>query len=438
MRLARLTALTLILLAGCQTGPDPVLVDEPLDPGVYDYPVESALAATVVGTPAEFRAQLPMDYPVEEIHLWLQPEREVPDLLWYHERLRVSVVRQNGPAPLVFSIGGTGADNRSRTVKIMEAILAASGFHVISLASPTHPNFVVAGSTTGVPGRVGEDVRDLYRAMQAAYARVQNEIEVTDFYLTGYSLGGWHAAFLAELDEREQAFGFGKVLLVNPPVSLFESIAILDQMLEKSLPGGLSGVRDFFDQVFEGFSEIYTRAEFVDFSDDFLYRAYRELDPSEEKLGALIGLAFRLSANNMAFTADVMNGGGYIIPRGARLTTSTTLTPFFKAGARAGFIDYLDDFYEPYFTSRNPGLTHEDLVFEASLERIEDYLRDNGKIGMLTNADDIILGPGDLDFLQRVFGARAIVLPNGGHLGNIEHRFVVAAISKFFRSQPGS
>jgi pimeloyl-ACP methyl ester carboxylesterase len=438
MRLARLTALTLILLAGCQTGPDPVLVDEPLDPGVYDYPIDSPFAATVVGTPAEFRAVLPQDYPVEEINLRLQPDREVPEVLWFHERLRVSVVRQNGPAPLVFSIGGTGADNRSRTVKIMEAILAASGFHVISLASPTHPNFVVAGSVTGVPGRVGEDVRDLYRAMQAAYARVQPELEVTDFYLTGYSLGGWHAAFLAHLDEREQAFGFGKVLLINPPVSLFESIGILDTMLEKNLPGGMSGVNDFFDQIFKGFSDIYSRAEFVDFSDDFLYRAYRELDPTEEKLGALIGLAFRMSANNMAFTADVMNDGGYIIPRGARLKTSTTLTPFFKAGARAGFIDYLDDFYEPFFTARHPGLTHEELVAEANLERIEDYLRDNDKIGLLHNADDIILGPGDLDFLRRVFGPRAIILPNGGHLGNIEHRFVVAAISKFFRSKPGS
>jgi pimeloyl-ACP methyl ester carboxylesterase len=434
MRFARLMIITVILLAGCQTGPDPVLVEQPLDPGEYDYPLESPFAATVVGTPAEFMATLPRDYPVEEINLTLHPERVVPDLLWFHERLRVSVVRQNGPAPLVFSVGGTGADNRSRTVKIMEAILAASGFHVISLASPTHPNFVVAGSATAVPGRVGEDVRDLYRAMQAAYARVQPELEVTSFHLTGYSLGGWHAAFLAQLDEREKAFGFDKVLLINPPVSLFVSIEILDTMLERSLPGGMSGVNDFFDQVFEGFSEIYSRAEFIDFSDDFLYRAYRELDPTDEGLAALIGLAFRMSANNMAFTADVMNGGGYIVPRGARLRTSTSLTPFFKAGARAGFIDYLDDFYEPFFTARQPGLTHAELVDEASLERIEDYLRDNDKIGLLHNADDIILGPGDLEFLERIFGARAIILPNGGHLGNIEHRYVVAVISKFFRS----
>ena len=58
----------------------------------------------------------------------------------------------------------------------------------------------------------------------------------------------------------------------------------------------------------------------------------------------------------------------------------------------------------------------------------------NDKIGLLHNADDIILGPGDLEFLERIFGARAVILPNGGHLGNIEHRYVVAVISKFFRS----
>lgn len=433
MRLSRLAVLLLFVVAACQSPTGPAFIENPIEAGEYDYPLDNPLAATVVGTPAEYRVDLPKNYDVKEIRLRLFPDREVPEVLWFLDGLAVSVARQPGPAPLVFSIGGTGSDSRSRLMRVMEAVLVGFGFHVISVASPTHPNFVVSGSETAVPGRVGVDVRDLYRAMQAAYARVEGDIEVTDFYLTGYSLGAWHAAFLAHMDEEERAFDFEKVLLVSPPVSLFDSIGILDRMLEESLPGGMAGITEFFDQTFDSFAEIYKDTEFVDFTDDFLYRAYRHLAPSDDKLSALIGLAFRLAANNMAFTADVMNGGGYIVPRGAELRTTTSLTPFFQAGARAGFIRYLEDFFAPFYIRREAGLDFDTLVAEADLRTIDGYLRQNEKIGLLANADDIILGPGDIEYLGDLFEGRALILPTGGHLGNFEHRYVIAAIGEFFR-----
>jgi pimeloyl-ACP methyl ester carboxylesterase len=74
--------------------------------------------------------------------------------------------------------------------------------------------------------------------MRLAYEQVADRIEVSQFHLTGYSLGAWQAAFVAQLDEQEKVFGFGKVLLVNPPVSLYSSIRILDDLLDKNIPGG--------------------------------------------------------------------------------------------------------------------------------------------------------------------------------------------------------
>jgi hypothetical protein len=38
------------------------------------------------------------------------------------------------------------------------------------------------------------------------------------------------------------------------------------------------------------------------------------------------GLSFRMDSANMIFTADVMNGGGYIVPTGAAEQSSTSLT----------------------------------------------------------------------------------------------------------------
>ena len=429
-----LAGLIVVALAACESGPtEPFLVENPIPSEPYDYPVENPLAATVVGTPAEFRPKLPKDYPTRIFPLTVFPDRQVPEVFWYHERLRISFAAQEEPAPLVFSIGGTGADVDSAKMQFLERLLWASGYHVISVASPTHPSFVVAGSETSVPGRVSVDVRDLYRVMQMAFARVADDIEVTDVFLTGYSLGGWHAAFLAHHDQEEARLGFSKVLLVNPPESLFESISILDNMLAESLPGGAPEIRDFFDEAFNAFSQIYKETEFVDFTDDFLYRAYERLEPTDDRLKALIGLAFRLTASSMTFTADVMNGGGYIIPKGTQLNTATSLTPFFRVSTRAGFLDYLDYFYAPFYIARDPDLDYPALVAEASLKEIASYLRDSGEVGLIHNQDDPILGPGDIGFFEETFQDRALILPTGGHLGNLEHRFVAAAISDFFR-----
>ena len=63
---------------------------------------------------------------------------------------------------------------------------------------------------------------------------------------------------------------------------------------------------------------------------------------------------------------------------------------------------------------------------------IEGYLRSTRKISVVHNRDDIILGPGDIDFLDRVMGDRAIIYPLGGHLGNMTYERNVDEMLAFF------
>jgi len=421
------------LVGACDTisGPEAMPEEEPL--GLYDFPFVNPFAATVVGTPAGYRATLPRRISVDEMAIRVFEDRQTPEVFWYNDRLRFSLARQNHRAPLIFNIAGTGAGHNSNLMGVLQRAFYQAGFHVISLPSPTHSNFIVSASSTGVPGRVEDDAADLYRVMQLAYERVKGRIEVSEFYLTGYSLGGWQAAFVAHLDEQAQAFDFSKVLMINPPVSLFSSIRILDQMLIDNVPGGTAGINDFFERVFDAFVEVYKDHEFTNFGEDFLYRAYTTRQPNDEDLAALIGLSFRLSSNNMVFTSDVMSRSGYVVPKSLELTSRSSLTEFFKVGMRLTFEEYLDQLFYPYFKARDPSLTLEDLIDEASLERIEDYLVSSPKIGLMTNEDDIILAPGEIDYLREVFGERAQIFPTGGHLGNLAQRHVIAYMTDFFR-----
>lgn len=401
----------------------------------YDFPFEDPLLATVVGTPSQYQADLPEDAPRKTLELTIKPPGQIPEIFWYDRKLRYSFLKQKQPAPLIFVIAGTGASHTGRTVDILHKVFYKAGFHVIVLPSPTHSNFITAASTTSVPGHAYDDAKDLYKVMEAAYAQVKDQIEVTDFFMTGYSLGGFNAAFIAKLDEERRIFNFKKVLVLCPPVSLYNSVNILDAMLDDHVPMDAAGIGAHMDRVIGNLAAVYMENQHVEFVGDFLYIAYQQLTPDEEALKGLIGLAFRFSSTNMAFTSDVISNAGYIVRKNTGLGIPTSLTPFAITGFRSTFADYLDGIMVPYFGARDAGLTRDRLIALSSLQEIEPYLSTADHIGMMTNADEIILAPGELDYLRELFGDRATIYPTGGHCGNLAFPDTVEDMTAFFMDQ---
>ena len=403
----------------------------------YGYPFTDPYEATVLGTPTAYRADLPKQVPKQDLWLEIFPDRKVPELFWYNEKLNVSVVRQRHKAPLIFNIAGTGAGQNSMLMQMMERAFYKGGFHVISLPSPTHPNFIAAASETQVPGPLMSDARDLYRVMQKAYAAVADSIEVSEFYVTGYSLGAADAAFVSYIDATEKIFDFQKVLLINPPVSLYDSVDILDYMID-FIPGGPENFGAFFNSLLQKFGEVYSRTDSLDFSGDFLYEVYKATKPTDQPLKALIGISFRLSSSSILFTSDVLTHSGVVVGPATRLSSTDDLTPYFKVSTRLGFLDYIDDLVLPYQQRSDPKATLQDLIEVNSLHYLDGYLRSNKKIGLMGNADDIILADGEFDYLADVFaGPRSKLYPIGGHCGNMPYTQNVADMVAFFKGEWG-
>jgi len=401
--------------------------------GAYDYPFTDPYAATVVGTPSEYAEALPADLPVKFDTLKMFPDREVPGILWNLDELRYSYVRQKDPAPLIFLIAGTGAGFNSPKMQLMQKAFYRAGYHVISISSPTHPNFIVAASTSGVPGHLEEDSADLYRVMQAIWQKHQKKMAVTDFYLTGYSLGAAQSAFIAKLDEQEKAFNFRKVLLINPPVSLYNSVLILDEMLEMNIPGGLDNFNAFYERIVNAFADVYAHGENVEFNNDFLYRAYQYRKPtSDEPLAALIGTSFRISSENMVFATDVLTKAGYVVPKNLVLRRHDNVRDYAKVLGHLSFLDYFRGIFLPHFQAKDPSVTEAQLIKALSLRSLDGYLRNSEKFGLIGNEDDVILLPGEIDYLRDLFGSRATIFPHGGHCGNMAYPDNVSAMVGFF------
>lgn len=390
----------------------------------YDFPITDRFVATVVGTPEAYRAELPDKIPFRKRRITIFPDRVPPDVLWYGEQLLYSVALQRDRAPLIFLIAGTGASHNGGKNYDMARAFYAAGFHVVSISSPTYTNFVIAASRTGVVGHAERDAEDLYHVMETIWDKLQHKIEVTSFNVTGYSLGGFNAAYVSKLDEERGAFNFRRVLLINPPVSLYNSISLLDRMTE-NIPGGVDNFDKFYNQLVRAFTDIYVEAD-DSIGEDFLYKAYEALDLKDEELAALIGTSFRISSSSLVFTSDVMTDYGYVKPRGLVLDRHSDLSVYNAVSSRLGFTDYYHRFFYPYYREEYPDKTRDEFIASISLTEIEDYLASSEKISVMHNADDVILAPGEIDFFPRVFGDRATIYPHGGHCGNMNHRDNVA------------
>jgi hypothetical protein len=426
MRSICIILITLIVLIGSGRGA--------IAESSYLYPFTNPYEATVIETPTAFQAALPKKIPQTIVNLKVFPQRHIPKVFWYENGLSCSLAQQNHKAPLIFIIAGTGARYDSPKMVDLQRALYQAGFHVFSISSPTHMDFVINASTSMVPGDLTEDAKDLYRVMRLAMEKVSNQISVTNYFLTGYSLGGIQSAFVSKLDEEQKQFQFKKVLLINPPVSLYRSVSILDRLLDDNIPGGINNFKAWLDDVMQNLSDIYKEMGYFEFSGEYIYKVHERYPRREPVLRAIIGLSFRMSSSNMIFTADIMNGGGYITPKNAGFNYATSLTPYAMVASRTTFGDYFHQYLFPHVSRFTPNLTEENLIARLSLNYLEPYLRQANKIGVLHNQDDIILGPGDIDYIRQIFGPRAKIYPLGGHCGNMNHPDVVRFMTNFFRT----
>lgn len=402
------------------------------EPASQAYPIDDGLAATVVGTPSDYKADLPQGLDFELRSLEPLVDRDTPDTLRYARPLQYLRVVQDEPAPLAYVIAGTGASALSSKCVMLSRALYEVGYSVACLPSPTSVGFMLGAASDPVPGRMSTDVRDIYRLMGAVRDDLDDDTEVKGYALTGWSLGATQAAFVARHDAQVGDFDFSRVLLLNPAVDVWASVQRMDTLLRQNLDGGIDGIPAFVARGLGGFKQLYASGDPLRFNEDFLYRAYISQSPDRADIAAIIGLAFRLSLANMAFAADVITNSDVIVPRDITLGPYDSLDVYIQRSFKLSFTDYIDQLLVPYWRGDGRNAPRSELIAEADLRGMRDFLAGRADIGVFTSADDPILGDDELGFLRDTFGERARIRPHGGHMGNLSSKNTVRALQDFF------
>lgn len=390
-----------------------------------DYPISNPFEATIAGTPAALMPQLPSsrDIQQKDFSLNLRPQRaaRLPGNFWAVKRLHYRLAWHKQPAPLMFLVAGTGARYDAASMEYLKKLFYGAGFHVVQLSSPTSYDFMVGASRYATPGFSPLDASELYQLMQSIRQR-HNQVQVTSHHLAGYSLGGLHAAFIGQQDQQQQALNFQRVLLINPPVNLHTSVSNLDRMAHVYL-ADVDQQHDFYQSILERLARFFESRGRFDLNEAVLFEFQRSPQGlNNQQLAMLIASMFRLTAADISFTSDLINRRGHIAPPGRWLGDGHSLTPYFEQALKCDFNCYLREQLLPFWQQHyQPQGDLQQLVAATSLHAVQDYLRESPGVHAFHNLDDIILGAGDLDWLQQQLGTRLHLYPHGGHLGNMMH-----------------
>ena len=397
----------------------------------YNFPIEDPYSATIIGSATMMTPGVSENIPLKVYEIQIKDKKEIPDVFWYASKFKFSFSKQkNKKAPLIFVLAGTGSDYSAIRVKFMQRIFHDAGYHTIAISSQMSQQFMISASTNAIPGMLIRDNEDIYKAMKLAYNKIKDQVDVTDFYIMGYSLGGANAAVLSYIDEKEKAFNFKRVFMVNPPVELYDSAVKLDKYLDDYTGGKSAGIERLLNTTLARVKGGLT-SEYANIGADTIYEIVKGDILSEAEKKAYIGLAFRLTSTDLNFISDFITKSHIYTKNPEKVNKFTNMKEYFKAVNFATFEDYVNKIGFPYYKKYNKDFTIEDLKREASLRVIEDYLRTSPKIAAVTNADELILNEKDIDYLKDIFKDRLIIYPKGGHCGNMFYKENVDVMVKF-------
>jgi ABC-type transporter lipoprotein component MlaA len=341
---------------------------------------------------------------------------------------------QKGRAPIVFLLPGIGSHRQSGSALALAEMVFERGFSVVVLSSALNFEFMQRAASVSVPGHAPADAHDVHVALDAIVRDLsaRKPDRLGPHVLMGYSLGAFHAFFIAA-EERSGAsdlVGFDRYIALDAPVRLLHGLERIDSfynaplafpaderaeqtlhILRKALHVGKQALaaRD---------AESYGRVESVNLGGGSLTPA-AELPFSNLEAEYLIGLAFRRTLQGIIYASQEREDLGVLESQRGPLRRWAA----YQEIADYSFAEYLYAFLLPYYRDRLQRVASADeLVAQNDLHAIADALRGNPKLRLFANRNDFLTSAEDVVWLTQLLGKQHVrFFPTGGHLGNL-HR----------------
>ena len=304
---------------------------------------------------------------------------------------------------LVFILPGIGSRKEGSSAMSLAEMFWKKGYHVVITDSAFVPEFSTRVCNNTFPGYAPEDVKYMQKLLCAIKENLKQNAMIpqnTEVAVAGWSFGGIHTLFLADLEQKNPKLNAKRYLAIAPPADLGHAIKQVDSFAkvtlswkkeeakEKTLNAvtALMGVNNMKKLPPEG--SVFTR-----------------LNLTEEQAKHIIASMFRLTIRDLLLTKHLVSPLPGIKNNG-------------DPDNRIKLLEELDNLSFRQYTSFFPA-SYEQLVKDTSLRSIEKTLRNDTKIRVIHTWDDFLLNEQDKDYLTKTLGSRITWYRNGGHLGNL-------------------
>ena len=357
------------------------------------------------------------------------PGRDRLPMLEGRSAVSVALYRQHRPARLMFILGGIGASPFFGLATHYAAVFHREGAHVVILPSPMTWNFALGASRSGTPGYTPDDARDLYSLMQTTLTLLRSRygIEVTGIDFMGVSLGALDGAFLSVLDADEGRIGIDRYLLLNPPPDTSYALRKLHEWQslgarlgrERAIAVGAKAQRLFEDYIED-------RRHNPNASFDRVIQQFSRL--STEELQFVFAQYLSLVLPELVYVTQAIED--------QRVLQAPRHEGRKRLQEAKGFTlkDYEEKIAVPRWQRQRGGASGESLNERGSLGTVLDRLRDNPRVHIMHNADDILAEPLAIEEVKAIMGRQMTLYPYGGHLGNLWYAQNQEDIVRFFET----
>jgi len=322
-------------------------------------------------------------------------------------KLGYKIWMQKEPAPLVILLPGLGANYVDNEPAAIGEFIYNNGFSVILVSSAFNWEFVINASTAGAPGYTPRDAQDIYSSLQLILQDVKNKYgddRITETILTGYSLGGLHTSFIADIDSREQKINFDRYVAISPPVNVMHAMLMLDELYRQWQEWSEEQIEEKKNRavkLYESTTANGTPNE-------------SELQVSSEEAKFAIGLLYRINLNEVIKAIHAKRDLGIL----SRPFSTLSRQKLEREIERYGYYNYALTFVKHVNSNFwHDSLPIKQLNLQASLPAIQKTLMHNPKITVLHSDNDWLVTEYDRQWLRKVMKDRLVMLDHGGHLG---------------------
>ena len=321
-------------------------------------------------------------------------------------RLPVNYWLQQNPAPMVWIVPGLGSHRLAMSSLVIAEHLHGRGFSVGVVSNPFHPEFMERASTSALPAHAGLDSRDLLEAIATADAAIDRRSRgrLGPRAFVGCSMAGFHGLIMAATEEQQPHRFFDRYVAVNPPVDLLHGVERVDAFIEAPLAWPESERQERIDNTVHKIRGLVTNGNGPSATPPF--------EEIESKY--LVGLYLRLVLRDAIYSSARRHDFDILSRPLGRWDRERTYAEIMAIS----YHDYFQRMATPYFEAR--GVSAAELEGFSDLRNFTSRLAANPRARLVTNRNDVLLGPGDVAWIRSTFGSRrATLFDQGGHLGNL-------------------